>query len=190
MYSRLFIGDLFIHGIGGSKYDELGDEIMRRFLGIEPPAFLTVSMTLWLDLPRDETSASDLAAVQRRLRDLQFNPDRHLAEPVTDEARNWIRQKRQAIAGSMETHRQRAERCHIIRQCNRALQPFVVDERNDLTALRSTVWERARTNQVARNREFAFVLHGAERLRRLFGETMAQWVSAREGMGGDSPTRL
>ncbi len=38
MYSRLLLGDLFIHGIGGSKYDELGDEIMRRFLGFEPRA--------------------------------------------------------------------------------------------------------------------------------------------------------
>ena len=50
MFSRFLLGDLFIHGIGGAKYDELGDEISRRFFGIEPPGFLTVSMTLWLGL--------------------------------------------------------------------------------------------------------------------------------------------
>jgi len=178
MYSRLLLGDLFIHGIGGSKYDELGDEIIRRFVGIEPPGFLTVSMTLWLGLPQDHTSPADLRAVERQLRDLQFNPDRHLSEPLTEEARNWIRVKRQAIAGSVETHRQRAGRCQIIRRCNHALQSFVEDERNGLSALRSAVWERARSNGVARNREFAFVLHSAERLRRVFGETMkAQWAS-------------
>ena len=39
-FSRFMLGDLFIHGIGGAKYDELGDEIARRFFGIEPPGFL------------------------------------------------------------------------------------------------------------------------------------------------------
>ena len=34
MFSRFLLGDLFIHGIGGAKYDELGDEIARRFFGI------------------------------------------------------------------------------------------------------------------------------------------------------------
>ena len=59
LFSRFLLGDLFIHGIGGAKYDELGDEIARRFFGIEPPGFLTVSMTLWLGLPSD-------AATRRR----------------------------------------------------------------------------------------------------------------------------
>ena len=67
MFSRFLLGDLFIHGIGGAKYDELGDEIARRFFGIEPPGFLTVSMTLWLGLPSDPATPADLAAVERRL---------------------------------------------------------------------------------------------------------------------------
>ena len=65
LFSRFLLGDLFIHGIGGAKYDELGDEIARRFFGIEPPGFLTVSMTLWLGLPAEPASAADLADVNR-----------------------------------------------------------------------------------------------------------------------------
>ena len=53
MFARLLLGDLFFHGIGGAKYDELGDEIVREFFGIEPPDFLTLSITLWLDLGID-----------------------------------------------------------------------------------------------------------------------------------------
>lgn len=172
MYSRLLLGDLFIHGIGGSKYDELGDEIMRRFLGIEPPGFLTVSMTLWLGLPHDDTSPRDLAALDRQLRDLQFNPDRHLSEPLSEEARSWIRAKGQAIAGSVATHRDRTVRCQTIRRCNHALQPVIEEERVKLSAMRFAVGERVRSNQLAANREFAFVLHSSARLRRLFGESM------------------
>jgi len=137
----------------------------------------------------EESSPADVAAVDRQLRDLQFNPDRHLTEPLSEDGRNWIRAKRGAIAGSVDTHRQRAVRCQFIRQCNQALQPFVEDERTGLTAVRSEIWERARSNQVARNREFAFVLHSAERLRRLFGETMTgRWGAADEG-GGISASR-
>ncbi len=50
MFSRFLLGDLFIHGIGGAKYDELGNEISSRFFGFEPPGFLTLSLTLWLGL--------------------------------------------------------------------------------------------------------------------------------------------
>ena len=53
MFARCLLGDLFIHGIGGAKYDELGDEISRGFFGVEPPAFLTLSLTLWPGLPDD-----------------------------------------------------------------------------------------------------------------------------------------
>ena len=68
LFSRFLLGDLFIHGIGGAKYDELGDEIARRFLGIEPPGFLTVSMTLWLGLPSQPSARHDLAGIERALR--------------------------------------------------------------------------------------------------------------------------
>ncbi|MGO9468558.1 MAG: hypothetical protein ACLQIB_51870 [Isosphaeraceae bacterium] len=191
MYSRLLLGDLFIHGIGGSKYDELGDEIMRLFLGIEPPEFLTVSMTVWLGLPQEQTSPADIASIDRHLRDLEYNPDRHLSEPLNEEARNWIRAKRQAIGGSVDTHRQRVARWQIIRECNQVLQSFVEEQRVGWSALRSKAWERARSNRVARSREFAFVLHSAERLRRLFGETTrAQWVTAEDQRGGLSMSRL
>ena len=87
MFSRFLLGDLFIHGIGGAKYDELGDEIARRYLGIEPPGFLALSMTTWLGLPRDGTTPEELLALERRVRDLQFNPDRHLSEPFSEEIR-------------------------------------------------------------------------------------------------------
>ena len=55
MFCRYLLGDLFIHGIGGAKYDELGDSIARRFFAINPPGFLTLSLTLWLGLPDRDT---------------------------------------------------------------------------------------------------------------------------------------
>jgi len=50
LYARLFLSDLFLHGIGGGKYDELTDELIRRFYGVEPPAFLILSAYLCYSL--------------------------------------------------------------------------------------------------------------------------------------------
>ena len=51
LFARLFLSDLFIHGIGGGKYDELTDDIIRRFYECEPPDFLVLSATRLLPLP-------------------------------------------------------------------------------------------------------------------------------------------
>jgi len=49
LFNRLFISDLFIHGLGGAKYDLVTDEIIREFFKVEPPHFLVASCTLYLD---------------------------------------------------------------------------------------------------------------------------------------------
>ena len=100
MFCRYLLGDLFIHGIGGAKYDELGDSIARRFFGIEPPEFLTLSLTAWLGLPQRVATASELAAIDRSIRDLVFNPQRHLSEPLPPEIRKLINDKQELIAGN------------------------------------------------------------------------------------------
>ena len=180
LFSRFLLGDLFIHGIGGAKYDELGDEIARRFLRIEPPAFLTVSMTLWLGLPSDPVNLGDLAGVERGLRDLRFNPDRHLSEPIRDEIRNLVGVKQAAIAASATSRRERKARRLAIRRYNEALQPAVHASNDELLALRAEFRRRLRSNRVARNREFSSLLHSQERLR----QSMLQASRAvREGMG-------
>jgi hypothetical protein len=163
LFSRFLLGDLFIHGIGGSKYDELGDEIARRFFGIEPPGFLTVSLTQRLGLPED-SSAPDLPDLNRRLRALYHNPDRSLREPYPDELRILIRKKQELIAAPVITHRERKYRCLAIRECNLAMQPWVGEMEGDLLEQRRRARLRVRSNRVARSRDFAYVLHSAEKL--------------------------
>jgi len=176
MFSRFLLGDLFIHGIGGAKYDELGDEIARRYFGIEPPGFLTVSLTLWLELPRDPAAATELDGIERRLRDLRFNPDRFLGEPCSEEIRNLIRTKREAVSAPVGSRRERRARCLTIERCNAALQPWVRELLTQLLELRSRARGRLRSDRAGRNREFSFVLHKAERLERIMvGAARAAW---------------
>ncbi len=178
MFARLLLGDLFIHGIGGAKYDELGDEIVRHFCGIEPPGFLTLSMTLRLGLPVQPFSLDDLAAVDREIRDLTFNPDRHLHEPFAEGLRIHIEGKRAAVAGPVTSRRERAARVKAIRRHNEAMQPWVMAMRGELVGRRLAIREALRSNRLARSRDFASVLHSRSRLERVLRD---DW-SARESV--------
>lgn len=164
MFSRFLLGDLFIHGIGGAKYDELGDEIARRFFGFEPPGFLTLSLTLWLGLPADTSTPADLGAVHRGLRDLTYNPDRYLIEPNPEEVRILLNAKSEALARPATSRRERMARGRAVRSCNEALQPWVETLRADLLARKASLRAGLRSNRVAHNREFAYVLHSLHRL--------------------------
>ena len=52
LWARLALGDLFIHGIGGAKYDCVTDRLIERFFGLTPPRFMVVSATLHLPIQR------------------------------------------------------------------------------------------------------------------------------------------
>ncbi len=78
LWARLCGCDLFIHGIGGAKYDRITDRLIEIYFGVTPPAMACVSATLWLDLPHDEVTAEDVRAAQQRLRSVRYNPQRHL----------------------------------------------------------------------------------------------------------------
>ena len=69
LWARLALGDLFIHGIGGAKYDRVTDLLIERFFGLRPPGLLVLSATLHLPIERDRVHgrrrAGDPAAVAR-----------------------------------------------------------------------------------------------------------------------------
>ena len=165
LFARYILGDLFVHGIGGAKYDELGDELARGFFGIEPPTFLTLSLTQWLGLPDDPASTTRLRTVERTIRDMEFNADRHLAEPRPAEARAAIEAKWVAIESPLMTRSQRKARLRAIRQANRDLAPLVDRQRRDLLDEKIDLEAGIKWNSVARSREYAWPLHNEARLR-------------------------
>ena len=172
MFARSLLSDLFVHGIGGAKYDELGDEVARDFFGVEPPPFLTLSMTLRLGLPEDPAGADRLRAVARELRDLTFNPDRHLPGNPAPDVRALVDAKHRAIAGPQETHADRVDRLLAIRRANESLQATTEAARVRLIRERASLATGIAHNALARSREYSLVLHS----RRRFLEAVAAAV--------------
>jgi hypothetical protein len=52
-FVRLFLCDLFIHGLGGEKYDKITEQWFRDFLGLSLAPTVTVSATLRLTIDLD-----------------------------------------------------------------------------------------------------------------------------------------
>ncbi|MFO0941791.1 MAG: hypothetical protein U0930_13630 [Pirellulales bacterium] len=50
MFTRLLMSDLFVHGIGGGKYDQITDRIISKIFKTTPPAMIVASATLRLKL--------------------------------------------------------------------------------------------------------------------------------------------
>lgn len=178
MFLRTLFADLFIHGIGGAKYDELGDEISRRFMDFEPPGFLTLSMTVLLGLAEHSTSLATLHSIDREIRSLIYNPDRHLNGPLENGRRELLRRKAAVVAREPEDPRERKERFREIRAINEELFPLVEGRVRELREERRNVAELLDANRVARNREFSLVLHSRARLMELMGGVEATVAEA------------
>lgn len=85
MYARLVLSDLFVHGMGGARYDQLTDRIMVRFFGITAPPVVLATATMHLpyaEVPQELTEASGQNALhwQQLLRVIQSNPEAGLRQ--------------------------------------------------------------------------------------------------------------
>lgn len=80
--NRIFLGDLFLHGLGGAKYDRITDEVIRGFYGVEPPQFVTASLTLSVEGLEDPSGR--LMESRQQLREMDFHPEAFLADPPAD----------------------------------------------------------------------------------------------------------
>ena len=84
LFVRLFCCDLFIHGVGGGRYDQVTDGVIRHYFGVEPPAFVVASMTMYLPLGAHVVSDEEVGAARERLNRLEHNPDALLGEVEFD----------------------------------------------------------------------------------------------------------
>jgi hypothetical protein len=160
MFARLFLGDLFLHGIGGGLYDQLTDAIVRRFFQFEPPPFMVTSATMLLPVDREQVSRERAREVDRRLRELQYHPER-FPPPTPDalaEFERWAETKARWI-GVPQTPENARERCQAIRAANESMGRLLEAERRQTSAERDRLSRRLRAETVLSWREYAFCLY-------------------------------
>ncbi len=161
LFARMFLADLFIHGIGGGKYDELTDAIIRRFYQSEPPGFLVLSATLRLPLPAHPVTVQQRRQLVQQLRDLRYNPQRHLeANALNASAAVELRNQKQAWIGrAPASPREKQERFQVLRALTDQLAPYVGDRLRETQQELSVRAHELSANAILQRRDYAFCLY-------------------------------
>ena len=170
MYSRMFFSDLFIHGIGGAKYDLVTDEIIREFFGVEPPAYATVSATLHLPYKPFNASNDDVIALKHVIKDMDYNPDRYASGEIMEDAgmESMVSEKKELIAREAHNSEERHRSFDRLRELNalmkEKIRPLIKEKEKEQEDLE----KRLRYNSIVTNREYPFCIYPELMLRELF----------------------
>ncbi len=172
IWARLLLADLFIHGIGGAKYDRISDMIMADYYGVAAPHMACVSATLRLDLPVRPTAISDVARLRQSVRDLRYNPQRHVE--LDGDSRSLVALRERAVGRSNDLRRSaphdraaRREAFEEIRQHNAAILSTHPDATAGSHAALAGAEADLAENEIALGREYFFGLHDRSALERL-----------------------
>ena len=171
LFARVCLADLFVHGIGGAKYDAMTDRLCERLFGMVAPSFLTVSATLYLPLGGAfAATEAQLCEINHRLRDLTYNPDRHLKDLPGVAA--LVAEKNELLASARalrELNQLRGRLTHEqhrrVTEIRAALQLRTEAVRTEYESSRATLRSQLSSNALVRNREYAFGLYPEEQLR-------------------------
>ncbi len=166
LFARLFLGDVFLHGIGGAKYDQVTDAIIEGFFGLKPPGYMTATATLRLPIAREQVTPDDAGRVDHQLRELTYHPERSI-DATADGGVDALIQEKQKWINTAPTIDNAKQRCRKIHEANERLQPWVQSQRQQLLREREQMAETLRVEGILASREFAFCLFPTEPLKRL-----------------------
>ncbi len=165
MYARLVLSDLFLHGIGGGKYDQLGDLIIQQFFGVEPPQFMVISATI--QLPGFRTDATpdkrlnEIRRIKRAIRDTRYQAERFVEDAKLDP--KDVDQKRQLLS-KVPSRGEKTAWHRELEEVNRRLSLQLSQVRADLQLRLEEVQRELASATLLSSREHPFCLFPIEYL--------------------------
>lgn len=162
---RTLLADLFVHGIGGAIYDELGDSIFSQFFGFLPPAYAVTSATLRLADFGPATARQSLDEQVRLRRCMQWKAE--TLGPGSPEVQKLLADKAFWLSQPTGERRSRRERARQLREINRNIASHLSAEISEVEERILELQRAAATESLARSREYSIVVHSEVRLRKL-----------------------
>jgi len=156
MFSRLLVCDLFIHGIGGAKYDQLTDQIISDFFDVSPPEYLTSTATFRLPLADDRVTKEDVSNRRQRLREYKFHPEKFVTPSAeTDSLKQQKRSAIKALNSGDDKKSAHAKIEAVNQKLSKMLQHQAAATELEIEQLKSQL----RRSQILHSREYSFALH-------------------------------
>jgi hypothetical protein len=162
LFVRMFVCDLFIHGIGGGRYDLVTDGVIRRYFGVEPPRFAVASLTMYLPLGAHSVSEEEVAAAKARLNRLDHNPDALLSEiefdsqGERDRALELAAEKRALVGAIAEPGADKKQLGGRIREVNVELSSILLPLREEYTTELEHLEGLMRVTDILTDRTYPF----------------------------------
>lgn len=157
MFSRLFLSDVFIHGTGGSRYDVITNGIMKDFLHINPPKYITTTTTLFLPVKTQDIDAKTFPALQKELNDMRTNPERHASGKTRQHPLflKMVEEKRALIERMRGSDKEkRSQLFHQIKELNASMFKQITNELGNGQKKLAAIKEKMACNEVVKCREY------------------------------------
>lgn len=157
MFSRLFLSDVFLHGIGGSRYDVITNGIMKDFFHINPPKYITTTTTLFLPVKTHDIDAKTFPALQKELNDMRTNPERHASGKTRQHPLflKMVEEKRALIERMRGSDKEkRSQLFHQIKKLNASMFKQITAEFGNRQKKLAAIKEKKAYNKVVKCREY------------------------------------
>ena len=169
MYCRLVLSDLFVHGIGGGKYDQLTDAIAAEFFQVPLPEIQLATATIKLFEQHPSDPTADLKVLAEDRRNFEFSPDK-LARKAISHGHPQAKELERLINDKLKHVRQQVApedrpRWHdTLQNIHRQLQRLLENERVELNTAQQIVQKRAHAFDLLDSREFSFLFFNRKTL--------------------------
>lgn len=161
LYMRLLACDLFIHGVGGAKYDCVTDGIIGEYYGVTPPRYAVVSATIHPDIQAENPSAR-IEGIKARLREIEQRPEH---EPQL--ASSPLKHEKETLVEAMAKPGADRKTLGIrIKELNRQMAGQLKPLADTLNSELCSLGETAREWDVKSFRDYPFFIHRPERVAR------------------------
>jgi hypothetical protein len=168
MFTRLFLCDLFIHGVGGGGYDQVTDGIIRRYFGIEPPRFVVASLTMFLPLGAHVVTDAEVQSATERLNRFEHNPDALICDvdfdsaEERDRALGLAREKAELVAAMQEPDADKKRLGARIREVNAELRDLLAPVGEALAAEKRHLESQRSAADILTDRTYPFCFWSPE----------------------------
>jgi len=173
LFVRLYLADLFVHGVGGASYEPVTDYLIEHFYNIKPPGFAVATCTMRLPLAGTADSAEhDVSGLKHTLHRIKHNPEEYIAESTlaAEPAASLLQSKKELIAKATDSAAPTALRktaWNSLSIINDRLYEYAADAAKMLQREAARAEKSRASDKVRTSREFFFGLFPEQRLREL-----------------------
>lgn len=173
LFARLFLADIFVHGVGATSYEPVTDYILEHFYSLSSLRYGIATSTMPLFLPKEKSFLRNhISSLKNKLHEIKSNPEKYINKSTlnTEHITTLLQMKREKITQSQDHYSPaeiRKSAWDSISQINMELCSYAKNIIAEHESLLSKAEGEVISNNVSGYREYFFGLFPEKELRRL-----------------------